>query len=199
MSGERFSSWSGPAVMVGGVLWIAAAIITALKSEGCIADECGQPGRSMREGSTLDGLIFIAALLLIALGVAALVIRTRRARRLGRLGSTGLVATSVGVALLLVGLVVQGALFGGDFPYMPLFVLPGGLGLVIGMLFLGIAVLRAATLPRWAAVLLIIGTLAMLGYNDQNIRALMAVPFGIAWLAVGYSLWSGKGEQAFQG
>jgi len=53
-------------------------------------------------------------------------------------------------------------------------------------------------LPRWAGALLIIGTLAMLGFNDQNAQALLAVPLGIAWLAVGCTLWSGKGEQPLQ-
>ncbi len=38
----------------------------------------------------------------------------------------------------------------------------------------------------------------MLGFNDQDARALMAIPFGIAWLAVGYTLRSGKGEQPLQ-
>ncbi|MCA1848221.1 MAG: hypothetical protein LC704_04390, partial [Actinobacteria bacterium] len=63
---------------------------------------------------------------------------------------------------------------------------------------LGLAVLQAKVLPRWAAVLLIVGTLAMLGFNDQNARALMAIPNGIAWVAVGYVLWSGRGEEARQ-
>jgi hypothetical protein len=34
----------------------------------------------------------------------------------------------------------------------------------------------------------------MLGFNDQNAQALLAIPNGIAWVAVGYVLWSGKGE-----
>jgi hypothetical protein len=42
-------------------------------------------------------------------------------------------------------------------------------------------------------VLLVIGSLGMLGLNDQNAQVLMAIPFGIGWLAVGYALWSGRG------
>jgi hypothetical protein len=38
----------------------------------------------------------------------------------------------------------------------------------------------------------------MLGFNDQNARALMAIPNGIAWVAVGYVLWSGRSEEARQ-
>jgi hypothetical protein len=181
--------------MLGGLLWIAGAVITALRPEGCIAGECELPGRSMREGNFFDGALSVATVLFIALGVAALVIRARSAGRFGRLGSVGVLASLVGAALLFSALLIQAILFGGDFPYMPLFVLTGGLPLILGMLLLGIAILRAAVLPAWAVVLLIIGTLALLGFNDQNARALMAVPFGIAWLAVGYTLWSGKGEQ----
>ena len=47
-------------------------------------------------------------------------------------------------------------------------------------------------LPRWAAILLIVGSLAMLGFNDQNWQALMAVPNSLAWMAVGYVLWSDR-------
>ena len=68
--------------------------------------------------------------------------------------------------------------------------------LVIGFVLLGISVLRAGVLPRWAALLLIAGTLAMLGFNDQNALALLAIPNGIGWVAVGYVLWSGRGEGA---
>jgi hypothetical protein len=31
----------------------------------------------------------------------------------------------------------------------------------------------------------------MFEFNDQNAQALLAIPFGIAWVAVGYVLWSG--------
>ena len=47
-------------------------------------------------------------------------------------------------------------------------------------------------MPRWTAMLLIVGSLAMLGFNDQNWQALMAVPKGLAWVAVGYVLWSDR-------
>jgi hypothetical protein len=74
---------------------------------------------------------------------------------------------------------------------VPYFVIPGVLALVVGFVLLGIAVLLAGVLPRWTAVLLVVGSLAMLGFNDQNAQALLAIPNGIAWVAVGYVLWSG--------
>ena len=43
-------------------------------------------------------------------------------------------------------------------------------------------------LPRRAAILLVLGTLALLGFNAQNAQALLAIPFGVAWVAAGYVL-----------
>ncbi len=186
--------WGGPAAALGGALWIAGAVLTALKPEGCIGDECDLPGRSMREGGVLDAGLSIAGVLLIALGAAAVVSRARASGRLGTVGRVGVIVGLAGVAVLLMAALVQALFYGGDFPSMPLFVLPGGLALVLGFLLLGIAVLRARVLARWAGVLLVVGALAMVGFNDQNAQALLAIPFGIAWVAIGFALRSERGE-----
>ncbi len=183
--------WSGLAAMLSGTLFVASAVIMTSMPRGCIGDECGF--RQMRD-TGVAGVLFIFALLPIVASAAGLVIRARNAGRFGVLGKTGAVLGAVGVALPVIGSLIQGVLFDGDYPLMPYFVIPGVLALVVGFVFLGVAVLRARVLPRWAAVLLVIGSLAMLGFNDQNAQALMAIPFGIAWVAVGYVLWSGKGE-----
>jgi hypothetical protein len=81
---------------------------------------------------------------------------------------------------------------------MPYFFIPGGLALVAGFMLLGLAILRARVLPRWTAGLLIVGALAMLGFNDQTAQVLLAIPFGVAWVAVGYALWLGLSESAAQ-
>ncbi len=177
--------------MVGGALSVVSAVMIASMPRGCIGNECAF--REMRDVG-IAGALLILALLLIMVGAAGLVIRARNAGRFGALGKTGAVLGAVGIALPVIGSLIQGILFDGDYPLMPYFVIPGVLALVVGFALLGIAVLRARVLPRWAAVLLIIGSLAMLAFNDQNAQALMAIPFGIAWAAVGYVLWSGKGE-----
>ena len=126
-------------------------------------------------------------------------LRARGAGRLGPAGRAGLAVGLAGGALLLAGGGAQALLFGGDLPSMPLFVLPGVLALVAGFLLLGVAILRAGVLPRWAGVLLALGALSLLGFNDQNGQALLAIPFGLAWVATGYALWSGPGEQPVPG
>ena len=175
--------------MLGGALLVVSALLIASMPRGCIGDECAS--RPMRDAG-LAGALLMLALLLIMVGAAGLVIRARNAGRFGALGKVGAAVGAVGVALPVIGSFIQGILYDGDYPLMPYFVIPGVLALVIGFVLLGIAVLRARVLPRWAAALLVIGSLAMLGFNDQNAQALMAIPFGIAWAAVGYVLWSGE-------
>jgi hypothetical protein len=42
---------------------------------------------------------------------------------------------------------------------------------------------------------LILATIGLLGFNDQNAQVLMAIPFGIAWIGAGYALWSARIDQ----
>ena len=181
--------WGGLAAMLGGALLVVSALLIASMPRGCIGDECA--ARPMRDTGIVGALLMLA-LLLVVIGMAGLVIRARNAGRFGVLGKTGAAVGAVGVALPVIGSLIQGILYDGDYPLMPYFVIPGVLALVVGFVLLGIAVLRARVLPRWAAVLLVVGSLAMLGFNDQNAQALMAVPFGVAWMAVGYVLWSDR-------
>src|ERR687889_404208 len=178
--------WCGVAAMLGGMLWIVAALITASKPQGCIGPECDV--LAMRDTSDV-ALLLLLALLLSAIGLAGVFIRARNNGRLDRWGQIGLALSSVGLALLVLGMVLS-AISEVFWVLAPL----GGLALVIGLALVGIAALRMEVLPRWAAVLLVIGSLGMLGFNDQNAQALMAIPFGIGWLAVGYALWSGRAD-----
>ncbi len=107
-------------------------------------------------------------------------------------GKTGIVIGAAGVALLVIVSLIQSVFFGGDFLLMPFFVSPGLIALVSGLALLGVAILWAGVLPRWAAALLIVGALAMLGSNEQTSRVLLTIPLGVAWVAVGYVLWFGR-------
>ncbi len=177
--------------MLGGALWVAWAIMVARKPEGCVGSECDLPGSSTRGYSDLVPVLAVAALL-IAAGLAGLVARARAAGRFGRLGRWGLGLGIAGAALMATGLLVQSLFFEGDFPLMPAFVVPGVLALATGFLLFAITVLRVV--PRWVGALLIVGSLALIGVNDQNERILLAAPFGVAWMATGYALWAGKGR-----
>jgi hypothetical protein len=79
---------------------------------------------------------------------------------------------------------------------MPIFVVPGLVLIVTGFVLLGVAVFRAHVLPTWVALLLLVGALVMLLGNEQTARTLLFIPFGLAWLAVGLTLWHRLGSRA---
>ncbi len=170
----------GLAGISGGALSIVLAVLTASKPRGCIGDECAV--RTTREAGVLDAVLFLLAGSFVAVALAGLVARAwRTGGRFGRSGRAGLTAIAAGAALVAAGMPLD--LW--DFGLVPAFFIPGFLAVIAGFLLLSVAVLRAG-------VLLIVGALAMLEFNDQNRQALMAVPFGVAWAAVGYALWSSE-------
>ncbi len=120
---------------------------------------------------------------------AALVVLVRRAGRFGTLGKAGTVLALLGVSILVVSGLVQAMVFEGDFLLMPYFVVPGIAALIIGFVLLAVTLLRSSVLPRWAAVSLLVGAVTMMGANEQTRAAWLAIPFGLAWIAVGYALW----------
>ena len=179
-----FPRWCGLAAMLGGALWVIGNVVHASRPRGCIAEECAL--RPMRETGVLEGILMLLSLVLFVAGAAGLVVLARRSGRFGRMGNAGIVIGAFGAVVLMIAGLIQALFFGGDFPLMPGFVIPGVLAMILGFAVLGIAVLRAGVLPRWVAVLFIVGALAMLGFNA----------FGVAWMAVGYVLWSGVGVPA---
>ncbi len=188
----RLARWGGLAAIVGGALFAVLAAVIASLPGGCIGESCEF---SQMKNTGFAVPLLTLALLFVAAGAAALVVYARHAGRLGRLGGVGVIIGTMGLALLVIGVATGGLIeaffFAGDFPLMPLFVLPGGLVLFVGFLLVAVAVLRAKVLPRWAAVLLVLGLLTLLGFNEQSWRAVFGIPFGIAWVGVGYVLWTG--------
>ena len=73
-----------------------------------------------------------------------------------------------------------------------------GLLYILGGLLFGIATLRAGILPRWAAGLLVVGSLLapVAALLPPEHEPKVAVPVGIALAWLGYALWSERREQA---
>ncbi len=176
--------WGGVAAILGGILWIVPAIITAFKPRGCIGLECDIS--AMRDTSDV-ALFMLLALLLSAVGLAGVAIQARNTGRFGRLTKAGVALYGVGVALFVLGMILTAIS-----EVFWVLMLPAGLALIGGLVLTGIAVFKTRVLPRWVAVLLVVGSLAMLGFNDQTAEVLLAIPFGISWIAVGYALWSDR-------
>lgn len=195
MDASRYVRWAGVGSLLGGTSWIISTAIHASKPVGCVGNECAT--RSMRETSTVEGALTGAAFLLFAAAAVALVVLVRRADRFGAPARTGTILGLGGIAVLMAAGLIQALFFDGDFPLMPYFVIPGAAALIVGILLLSITVLRSGVLPRWATASLLIGTVAMMGFNEQTHAAWLAIPFGFGWMAVGFALWRAEpSEQA---
>jgi hypothetical protein len=135
---------------VGGALFAVLALVMASMPWGCIGAECAF--REGRDTGLAGGALLMLALLLVVAG--GLVIRTQHAGRFGRLGVTSVVVGAVAAMLLFIGTVLntQNSLL------VPLFIIRGLLALIVGFVLLSFAVLRAGVLPRWAAILLVVGS-----------------------------------------
>jgi len=79
----------------------------------------------------------------------------------------------------------------GDIGLLGMVLRVQGFAYLAGGLIFGIALFRARVLARWAAVLLAIGGLvsAALAVMPDAFYRFLAVPNGIAMIALGYSLW----------
>lgn len=130
----------------------------------------------------------LVGLLLFVVAAVGMLVAARRAGRLGTAAKVSLVLAAVGVAMLIAATGVQSLFFGGDWSFMPYFVIPAVLLLVLGLITLGVSVLRSGVLPRWGAIALVVGTAAMLPFNEQTHAAWFGVLFGLGWMAVGVSL-----------
>ena len=186
---SKLIQWSGLAALLGGALIVLYAVTTASMSSGCIGEiECAT--REMRDTGSIDALLMLG-FLLVAAGAVGLVLSLREIGQFGWLARAGGIVGAVGFALAVLA-AITAAMTGGMSPLMPYFVVPGLLAIIVGFLLLAAPVLRARALPLPTDILLIMSLLAMFGFNDQNWRVLLAVPFGVAWMAVGYTLWSEK-------
>jgi len=62
----------------------------------------------------------------------------------------------------------------------------GVLGLAGGTILLAVGMVRARRTPPWLGIALVVGTLLFLGFGDGGgLQTLLALPLGLAWLAVG--------------
>jgi len=189
---RQLPRWSGVAAILGGLLLVVAAVLHSLEPSGCIGLECETRSmRTIKGGVTALGT---AATLFILLGAAGLTLMARRSGRLRNLANAGLIAAAVGFAILLLGALIQAVFYSGDFPWMPLFVIPGVVGVILGFVLIGVFILRSGLLPRWLGIVLVVSSVLLLAANEQTAAVLLAVPFGLAMSTVGFFLWTTGGR-----
>jgi len=87
--------------------------------------------------------------------------------------------------------VATGGTPGGDIGALAAFIRIGGFTFLTGGVVFGIALFRANILPRWAAALLVAGSLATFAIPllPQINQRLFAIPVAVAVACLGYSLW----------
>ena len=169
----------GLAALTGGALWVAVFAVYASRSQ---APGPGPPYGSF-DGLRVPGLL---SLLLIGLGFLGLDLPSWRGRGHGRLGRVGFDVALLGVFAILVS--------GASWPVGMI----GAWVLMAGSLMVGAAALLSGTLPRWGALALMVGSVAFFLFDTAPARAWFALPYGAAWVAVGYLLWSRGGAAAEQ-
>jgi hypothetical protein len=144
-------------------------------------------------GHVILGLAGLATLLALV-GVLA-----KDAGRSARLGAAGYVLSFVGAAVFSSGNLAEGiwlAEFGTR-----LFAI-GMISLLLGVVLLGFGMLRGQVLPPWSVWTLLVGWVAFLPIANSPaivghtflLSLLAAGMWGVGWVAVGYTLWLGKGE-----
>jgi hypothetical protein len=169
---SSFVRRGGLAAVAGGALWVAVFAVFASRPSG----QGLAPTYRSFEGLYVP-LLFCAAL--IVAGLVALHAHLRGTY--GGLGKAGFVLAMVGAAVLV--LVVVGVPF--------LLSRVGAVGLLLGSALMGAAALRSRARLRWGGAALVAGSLAFFLFDTEGARVWFALPYGGAWVVVGYLLWSG--------
>jgi len=136
----------------------------------------------------------LEAVFIIALAATIFALMGLHAFAQGRYGKAGMIGfwlTSIGTALIMISAVVT--LFAGQNSLGAAFL--GGVLLdFIGYVILGITTLRSKILPLWVGLALIFGFPVSVILNSFGGGVLL----GLAWLIVGYFLWSQRSIDAPQ-
>lgn len=202
MSSSNIIRWAGLSAVVAGVLTVATQVVHPADDPSSVATSSWAIAHYLILGSSV----------FLLLGISGLY--ARQVKEAGLLGFVGFLMLFVGLALISgVGLVeaivmpllaTEAPQLIGDFmpgesqgAYTSVFLLAGLLYL-LGSLLFGIAILRAGILPRWAAILFIVGIVsAVLAIPLPAVVGKIsgvALGLGVAWL--GYALWSERREKA---
>lgn len=219
MSTQKFDRYSGLAAMVGSVIGLLNIPLLALAyfatADGAEFATAPQVAAWVTVAKPLlhpllafgppDAVysVYGAVVLPVFLGLLAglLALHRRQAAHAGRLERFGFWVLLVSLALFILG--AFGAYYIGTFYGAALefsffaFLLPGLVTMLIGPSLFGFATLRAAVAPRLGAWLLILSglpgviiTRQLVGHNSGGFLLLY-----LAWLVLGYWLWSTAAEQ----
>ena len=163
MSSPNWIRGSGLVAIMGGMLW---AGLWAYMASRPVAE-------------TLENILTVVAMSLFVVALTAMYFQ--QPRRVGLIGTAGL-------ALLWSGLGLVGA-WVLDIVSPWLFFIGGLLTWLVGLVLFGLAMLRAKVIPLTVAAAFIVALVLFAFVNADDWRAVLAVPLGLAWVWLGYSLW----------
>lgn len=193
--------WAGPSVLVAGSALTVAGMALHVAGDGSPADETLVRTIEAHSTQWLVSHFLLAAGMALVAGGAATALRLAR-RRGATLTVAGVLAMALGAALMSLGDLAHGilafALAGHVEPSRSLaiqeayFVHPaiaaisfGGMLLPLGVLVLGVALLRSRAVPRWAAIVLLVSPIAMtLGFASGPRMLVLGLPFVVGMAAL---------------
>lgn len=195
--------WAGLSAMVAGICYVLVGMFHPLNVLSSVTTTRWAIVHVLASAMCFFGLLGMAGLY------------ARQAEKSGWLGLAGFILLSLWLALILGFTFVETfilprlateaprfvedflGMFTGAASEMNLGVLPtlwtlSGLLYILGGLLFGIATFRTRILPRWAGILLAVGTTfgPVAALFPPEYQAKVAVPVGIALVWLGYALWS---------
>jgi hypothetical protein len=165
---------AGAAGGVGGLIWGAAVVVMAMRPAGV-------PHLSYRATDDLTLPLELAVVLMVT---GLLGFHRAIARRTGSLATAAVTVACSGVVFLFAGRTIMA--FGNDAGWAVSF--PGALAAMLGFALFGIAAWRADTAWRMNGLLLCATALLLVGFNTEDWRAWLGLPFGAAWVWLGGAL-----------
>lgn len=204
---SNFVRWGGSAGVVGGSLWVLFPLATAV-----VSIEDTPPG-TLAFLATAASYWLMAVLPLLLLLVGLMGLRALFCGAYERLGKVGVLVSCVALALMFIGngVEVTSLTFSGSESAVGHFTfLIGFLVLLVGSLLLGIALIRMRRAPLFrlggllfslalplGILLAVVGGTVAPG-TDIGFWAAITVPYGIAWVLLGYALSSSRRSVAGQ-
>ncbi len=152
--------YSGPLAILGGLLWAGAMAIVALSTNGI---------------DSIEPVFLIAS---VAIAGCLIAIAAQGGFATPKLALSGALFGGFGAVCFLLG-VLTGAWW---------FIIAGVYGLLVGSCLSGLGMLNLQRVQRWSPGALIASSGLMFMMNDTNQLVWFGVPFGIAWIALGYVL-----------
>jgi hypothetical protein len=198
---DRLRRYAGPTILLGGSALTVAGMALHVAGDGSPADETLVRTIEAHSTQWLVSHFLLAAGMALVAGGAVTALRLVR-RRGATLTVSGVLAMALGAALMSWGDLAHGilafALVGNVDPSRSLaiqeayFLHPavaavsfGGMLLPLGVLLLGVALLRSHAVPRWAAIVLLVSPIAMtLGFASGPRMLVLGLPFVVGMAAL---------------